>query len=161
MAARHIGLGPGLINEDEAARIKLALIPLPLRSPLGDVGTILLAGVQAFFEADALVLEEVPDRIVADLDSALRQLGKQRPQRHIRLLSKTSQQPGAFSGKCIAPRPTHPSCRRATGRPEPLRPLHHAGDADSKGCRNRPAALASRNRRNHAFAKIKGIGSRH
>src|SRR5438105_11868754 len=39
-----------------------------------------------FFEADAFVLEEVPDREVADFDAPLRQLGYQRPQGDIWLL---------------------------------------------------------------------------
>jgi hypothetical protein len=49
VGARHVGLGPGLIDEDEPPRIKAALILLPLRPSPGDVGAILLAGVQAFF----------------------------------------------------------------------------------------------------------------
>ena len=49
VAARHVGLGPGLVDEDQARRIKPALILLPLRPPPCDVGPVLLAGVQAFF----------------------------------------------------------------------------------------------------------------
>jgi hypothetical protein len=56
MGAGHIGLGPGLIDEDEAGGIKLALVLFPLRPPSCDVVAILFAGVQAFFEADAFVL---------------------------------------------------------------------------------------------------------
>jgi len=49
MSAGHVSLGPGLVDEDEPGRIKPPLILSPLRPPPGDVGTILLAGVQAFF----------------------------------------------------------------------------------------------------------------
>jgi hypothetical protein len=49
MAARHIGLGPGLVDEDQASRINPTLIGLPLRPPARDVRAILLGGVQAFF----------------------------------------------------------------------------------------------------------------
>ena len=49
MSAGHVGLGPGLVDEDEARRIKPPLILSPLCPSPGDVGTILLAGVQAFF----------------------------------------------------------------------------------------------------------------
>src|ERR1700730_17457632 len=49
MSARHIGLGPGLIDENHARRIQLVLVLLPSRAPPGDVRTILLAGAQAFF----------------------------------------------------------------------------------------------------------------
>ena len=49
VGARHVGLGPGLVDEDQAGRIDPTLILPPLRAPPGDVGPILLAGVQAFF----------------------------------------------------------------------------------------------------------------
>jgi hypothetical protein len=45
----HVGLGPGLVDEDQASRVKPALMLLPPGAPSGDVGAILLAGVQAFF----------------------------------------------------------------------------------------------------------------
>jgi len=51
--------------------------------------------------------------------------------------------------------------RRTARRPEPLRPLHHAGDAQLEGRRDRSAALTRRNRRHNALAKIKGISSGH
>jgi hypothetical protein len=47
--AGHIGLGPGLVDEDQAVRIKTPLILLPLGAPAGDVGAVLLGGEQAFF----------------------------------------------------------------------------------------------------------------
>jgi len=49
VGACHVGLGPGLVDEDEARGIKPALILLPLCPPPRDVRAILLAGVQAFF----------------------------------------------------------------------------------------------------------------
>jgi len=45
----HIGLGPGLVDEDEAGRLNPILIGQPLRPPARDVGAILLAGVHGFF----------------------------------------------------------------------------------------------------------------
>ena len=47
--ARHVGLGPGLVDKDKARGIKPPLVLSPLCPPPGDVRTILLAGVQAFF----------------------------------------------------------------------------------------------------------------
>ena len=47
----HVGLGPGLVDEDQAFRIDLALILLPLRASAGDVRTVTFAGDDAFFEA--------------------------------------------------------------------------------------------------------------
>jgi hypothetical protein len=64
----------------------LRSVALPLRSPPGHVGSILLAGVQTFFEADPLVLEEVPDREVVHLDPAISQLRRECPSRYVRLL---------------------------------------------------------------------------
>jgi hypothetical protein len=49
VGARRIDLGPGFVDEDQPGRIKPSLVLSPLRPPPGDVGTILLAGVQAFF----------------------------------------------------------------------------------------------------------------
>ncbi len=57
--------------------------------------------------------------------------------------------------------PTHPIRRRASRRPEPLRPLHHAGNAHPKQCRRRTARPAKRNRADDSFPKITRIGSRH
>jgi len=46
---RHIGLGPGLIEEDQAAELNAVLIGRPLRAPACDVGAILFAGEHGFF----------------------------------------------------------------------------------------------------------------
>jgi hypothetical protein len=45
----HVGLGPGLVDEDQAARIKPGLMAPPPRPLAGHVRPILLGGVQAFF----------------------------------------------------------------------------------------------------------------
>ena len=45
----HIGLGPGLIDEDQAGRIDPLLIGPPLDPPAGDVLTIPLLGDQRLF----------------------------------------------------------------------------------------------------------------
>lgn len=49
VGAGHVGLGPGLIDEDELGRVKAALILNPLSSSPRDRRPILLAGEQAFF----------------------------------------------------------------------------------------------------------------
>jgi len=46
---RHVGLGPGLVDEDEATRIDPSLILPPLLTPSHDRGSILLACEQRFF----------------------------------------------------------------------------------------------------------------
>ena len=44
MAAGHVGLGPGLVQEDEPAGIKLALRALPLPAAPRDVRPLLFGG---------------------------------------------------------------------------------------------------------------------
>ena len=46
---RHVGLRPGLVDEDEARRIKPALILLPLLASPGDLWPELFGGQHAFF----------------------------------------------------------------------------------------------------------------
>ena len=46
---RHVGLGPGFVDEHQALGIDAPLILAPLLTSPGDVGTILLLGEQAFF----------------------------------------------------------------------------------------------------------------
>jgi hypothetical protein len=47
--AGHVGLHPGLIDEDQTLGVNLVLVLFPLLTPACDVGPVLLAGVQAFF----------------------------------------------------------------------------------------------------------------
>jgi hypothetical protein len=49
MAARHVGLGPGLVDKDQSGGVEPALMRLPAPPPPGDVRPVLLAGVQGFF----------------------------------------------------------------------------------------------------------------
>ena len=47
--AGHLGVDPGLVEEDEALRVDERLCRLPQRPPRGDVGAILLGCAQGFF----------------------------------------------------------------------------------------------------------------
>jgi hypothetical protein len=58
MGADHVGLGPRLIDEDEAGRINLSLMLFPGCPSARDVVPVLFAGQQRFFEAEALASEE-------------------------------------------------------------------------------------------------------
>jgi len=49
MGARHIGFGPGLVEEDQAGGVELALVAPPALAPSVNVRPVLLACVQAFF----------------------------------------------------------------------------------------------------------------
>ena len=49
MGARHIRLRPSLVDEDKPVRGELSLVALPAATPPSNVGSVLFAGVQAFF----------------------------------------------------------------------------------------------------------------
>ena len=49
MRAGHVGLRPGLIDEDQARRVNASLVMLPSLALAGDVGAALLGGVQGVF----------------------------------------------------------------------------------------------------------------
>jgi hypothetical protein len=49
MGTDHVGLGPGLVNEDKAGRINLSLMPFPACPSARDVGPVLLGWQQRFF----------------------------------------------------------------------------------------------------------------
>jgi hypothetical protein len=49
MGSRHVGLCPGLIDENQPARIDLPLMALPASPFSGHVRTVLFGRVQAFF----------------------------------------------------------------------------------------------------------------
>jgi hypothetical protein len=49
MRSVHVGLGPGFIHEDEARSGDAVLMAAPAHALGGDVGSMLLGGVQAFF----------------------------------------------------------------------------------------------------------------
>jgi hypothetical protein len=46
---RHVGLGPGLVDENQPGRIDADPMLQPLQASAGDVRTILLAGDQRLF----------------------------------------------------------------------------------------------------------------
>jgi len=49
MAARHVGRGPGFIDEDEALGVEIGLAVEPGLPALQDIRPILLAGVRGLF----------------------------------------------------------------------------------------------------------------
>jgi hypothetical protein len=49
VGARHVGFGPGLVDEDKPPRIDPRLTRLPPLTPPGDVRTVLFGGAKAFF----------------------------------------------------------------------------------------------------------------
>ena len=93
------------------------LIRRPLRPPSRHVGTIALTGDDGFFEAQLLGVNEVPHRVVVDLETAIGKLSHQPTQRKVLLLGPC-QEPGAM----LAPDlfrfvPTHLARRNAARLP--------------------------------------------
>jgi hypothetical protein len=107
MAARHVGFGPGLVDEDKPSRIDRRLPRLPLLTPPGDVRPVLFGGAKAFFERHAFVLQKMPKRVIAHHQAAVGQLPEQSPQREIRLLGDPRQNPIPFARHKIGPTPAH------------------------------------------------------
>ena len=57
----HFGRGAGLVDEDQALRIKVRLGGEPGPAPDCDVGPLLLGGVRRFFEGHAVSVQAAPD----------------------------------------------------------------------------------------------------
>ena len=93
MGPRHVGLGPGLIDEDQARRIKPSLVLLPVGAAPRDLWSILLAREQAFFKRKYLTLVKLPQGTVARLDTPVGELGQQPPQREVGLRREPRMQP--------------------------------------------------------------------
>jgi hypothetical protein len=66
---RHVGLGPGLVDEHQPLGLNPALILCPLRPPTRDAGTLAFASHHGFFEAQLLDVREAPDRSVIHLQT--------------------------------------------------------------------------------------------
>ena len=70
---RHVGLGPGLVDEHQRLDIERWLILLPPLAPPGDIRSLLFDGVNGFFEAQTLAVHEGPHGLVVDLEPPIRQ----------------------------------------------------------------------------------------
>src|SRR5260370_5112726 len=57
---RHVGLGPGLVDEDQTLRRDLVLIFGPLRPPSRDVGTVAFASHHGFFKLSFSACTKLP-----------------------------------------------------------------------------------------------------
>jgi hypothetical protein len=86
VGARHVGFGPGLVDEDQSPRIDRRLTRLPSRlRRLATSGRSCSEARRLFFERHAFMLEKMPKRGIAHHQAAVGQLLKQSAQREIRL----------------------------------------------------------------------------
>ncbi len=134
----HVGFRPGLGDEDKALGVEPSLILLPPRPEAGDVRTLLLAWQNAFFEAQPLGVDEVPDRPVIDLDAALGQFGRKAAQGGVAAIRPAGKKPVAVRQQQSWSMAMHRAGDRAARRAKALRPLHNARHAKLQNRRDRP-----------------------
>src|SRR4051812_23829111 len=99
MQSGHVRLRPGFVDKDQSSGGDLVLVLSPLPPPMRDIGAILFAGVQAFFKAEANVVNEMPATVVTHLDPALVQLRQQFASGDVRLFFNTGPYPCLFIGQ--------------------------------------------------------------
>ena len=169
VAARHGGLGPSFVEEHQAPRIKPGLMCLASGAPAGDVEAIpglrrgrLCSLACRLFKAEPLAGEKAPHRCRSGPGCRARPTRPPPPARacpgagrgQVRLRGNPRQQPLALAFQRQRPPPTHRLGRGTAGAPPALRPLDHAGNADPKQRRCRPAGTTARHRSNHPIAQI-------
>lgn len=103
--AGHVGLHPGLVDEDQPARIKPALMGFPAAPEPRQLGAILLFAQQRFFDAQAQAAHAPPHSVRRDHRAALSQLCRQRPDRRSPFSAKRSRSQSTVSalstkGRC-------------------------------------------------------------
>jgi hypothetical protein len=62
MPARHVRVGPDLVDEYDPLGIKLELTVEPVLALLHHVATVLLGGMRRLFARDPVTIEEAPQR---------------------------------------------------------------------------------------------------
>src|SRR5262245_48493126 len=82
----HIDAGRSLIDKHQSRRIKKALLPNPTAPRSRHVRSVLLGCPQAFFERDAMTIEESPERAAAARNPSLVHRRYKLVQRSVRLL---------------------------------------------------------------------------
>src|SRR5882757_7794163 len=161
MQSRHVGLRPGFVDEDQPAGADLVLVLLPLSPPPRHIGAILLAGVRAFFKAEANVVNEMPDTVVTDLNAALVQFRQQFAAGDIRLLFNPCPYPCLFAGEREGLFAAHWQRRRTARFGLASGPADRRGVAHLVMRRCPLPAHAGGDGRDNAFAEIERIRSCH
>jgi hypothetical protein len=150
--ACHIGLGPCLVDKDQAFWIKTPLATLPACPSAPDVLPVLFARQHAFFEAAPFGPEEARQRISIDSDAAhvQKSLAK-RSQRNVLCQCNNRQKPVLVR---LYLRWTITACASVSAVSKAavtLHPLDRSRSADLKKTRHLPATRAvTLNRIDHA-----------
>jgi hypothetical protein len=156
MPPRHVGGGPGLIDEHQALGIERRLARNKSAARLGYVGTVLLGGVQALFVSVICCARTNRDRLVGPNAIPRRADSAARFSRKLR--SGGSAISSDTARAVVAP---HGTGFGMTFAPQPLRPAHRRADADPEATRCRPRRRAGSHGGGHSIAQIPRIGCRH
>jgi hypothetical protein len=133
VGARHVGFGPGFVDEHKAGGINRRLARLPVLAPEGDVRPILFGRAKAFFERHALMLEKMPKSLIAHHQASVSQFLEKGAQRQVRLLGDPGEQPIPLARHEVRSAAAHPQRRRASHGAMALRPLHQARHTNHEG----------------------------
>ena len=103
---RHVGLGPGLVDEDEPRRDQAGPdAPSSAGARRATSGRSCSLASSVFFEAQPCRVHDPPDRAIARSPRRARQFRHQAPQRHVRRRREPRQQPLPLRRQRIAPPP--------------------------------------------------------
>ncbi len=162
---RHVGLGPSLVDEDQARRIDpVSDICIHWARRLCDVGTIVLAGRDGFFCSSSPRHERTPRPSGSRPAEPRSASSRDQPAQGEVLLLGSAQTASRDARREIALRlvAAHLAGRDATRLPLPPHPVDRRAHAHTKPRRRlpprQPTAL---NRRNHPLAKIHRIRFAH
>ena len=159
VAPRHVGGGPGLVDEDQPRRAQRGLPGPPVDPPLGDVGPVLLLRPARLFlrvsPSRASVLCIRP-RLAVDLVGR-QQPGPQLVQRHVRPQRHLGRDRRVMVRELERlPVALRPGLGLA-GRGAPAQRLVDVGHADLEQLRCRLGRAAAVDRRQHPAAQIRRI----
>src|ERR1700680_760676 len=114
-----------------------------------------------FFEAQLLRMDEVPDRAVIDLKSALGEFGDEPTQGEVFLPGPLQEPDAVLARNRLRLVPAHLARRNAARLAQPPHPIDHRTDAHAKlGRRPAPRHPTLLNRRNHPLTQIRLKSSR-
>ncbi len=158
---RHVGLGPGLVDEHQPGRGNPALILLPAGPLASHVRPRLLGGHAAFFEGQLLAMHEAPHSVIVDPEAARGEFRDQAPQGEVGLSHARPQPRGIVPHEPPRAMAAHRAGGRAAGRAKALGPFHNARRAEAQGLRDIADALARLHPRDRPLAQIQRRGACH
>jgi hypothetical protein len=106
-------------------------------------------------------MHEAPNGPIVYLQAALAEFDHKTPQGEVRSGGPLAKKDGMVAQQDARPVATHLPSRSASGRPQPLRPLHDTRHAHAKRRRNRSNRFTRQHASDNPLTKIKRIGLGH